>query len=239
MGALLAQNGFRGPTQILEAVDGGFCKATSDQVDLSLIVQGLGTKFVSGDVAIKPYSCCGSAHSSIDCVFRLVQDHKIKTSDIARVVVRTANGVRVQCGFEYQPLSVLQAQMSLQYCIAVALLEGQVLLGQFTREKISDQKILEFAKQIEIVVDPEIDQVYPEKFAGKVELVLKNGKSLIARVDFPTGSPENPMSFQQVVDKFKSQASGPLTEGRINAIIEKVDRIETLANVGEFTQLLS
>ena len=239
MGALLAQKGYKGPTQILEAADGGFCKATSDQVDLSLIVQGLGTKFVSGDVTIKPYSCCGSVHSSIDCVFRLVQDHKIKTSDIARVVVRTANGVRVQCGFEYQPLSVLQAQMSFQYCIAVALLEGQVLLGQFTREKISDQKILEFAKQIEIVVDPEIDQVYPEKFAGKVELVLKNGKSLVARVDFPSGSPENPMSFQQVVDKFKSQASGPLTEDRINAIIEKVERIEEVANIGELTQLLS
>jgi len=129
--------------------------------------------------------------------------------------------------------------MSLQYCIAAALLEGQVLLDQFTREKISDQRILEMVKQIEIVVDPEIDQVYPEKFAGKVELVLRNGKSLTAKVDFPTGSSENPMSFQQVVDKFKSQASGTLTEDRINAIIEKVDGIEKLTDIGEFTQLLA
>lgn len=238
MGALLAQKGYKGPTQILEAPDGGFCKATSDRVNFSFAIEGLGKKFVSGEVTIKPYSCCGSIHSSIDCVLQLVRDNKIETSDISKVIVRTANVIRVQCGFEYEPLSVLQAQMSLQYCIAAALLEGQVLLDQFAQEKISDPRILEMAKRVEIVVDPEIDEVYPEKFANKVELVLKNGKSLIARIDFPTGSPENPMSFQQVVDKFKSQASGILTEDRINAIIEKVDRIEKLTNIQELTQLL-
>lgn len=72
-----------------------------------------------------------------------------------------------------------------------------------------------------------------------MELVLKNGKSVITRVDFPTGSPENPMSFQQVVDKFKSQARGTFTEDRINAIIEKVERFEKVTNVGELTQRLS
>ena len=239
VGALLAQKGYMGPTQILEAPDGGFCKATSDRVDFSLAVEGLGRKFVSGDVTIKPYSCCGSIHSSIDCVLQLVRDNKIKTSDITKVVARTANVIRVQCGFEYQPLSVLQAQMSLRYCIAAALLEGQVFLDQFTSEKISDQRILDMVKRVEVVVDPEIDKVYPEKFANRVELILKNGKSLITRVDFPTGSSENPMSFQQVVDKFKSQARGTLNGDRINAIIEKVDKIEKLSNVGELTQLLS
>lgn len=242
MGALLAQKGYKGPTQVLEAKDGGFCRATSDHIDFSMAIHELGERFLSGDVTIKPYSCCGSIHSSIDGVLQLVQDNKIKTSDIAKVMVRTANVVKVQCGFRYEPLSVLQAQMSIQYCIAAALMEGQVLVGQFAPDKISDQRILEMAKRVEIVVDPEIDQVYPEMFASKVEIVMKNGKAYTTRVDFPTGSPENPMCFKNVVKKFQSLAYGGLPKDRINAMIEmieKVDKIEKLANIGELTQLLS
>jgi 2-methylcitrate dehydratase PrpD len=238
MAALLAQDGFKGPTQILEAVDGGFCRATSDEVDLGRITEGLGKEFLSAEMNIKPYACCASAHSAIDAVRQLIEKHKIIPSEIERVFVKTASGVKVQCGFEYKPLSVLQAQMSLQYCMAVVLLEGQALLEQFTEEKISDPEILELARRVEILLDPEIERIYPDKYANEVEILLRNGKRFEARVDHPSGSPENPMAFDQVVKKFESLAGQVVTKDRIDAIIESVERIEKLSDIRKLTRLL-
>ncbi|MCK5553430.1 MAG: MmgE/PrpD family protein, partial [Deltaproteobacteria bacterium] len=182
---------------------------------------------------------CGSIHSSIDAAQQLVRAHGINASEIEKVLVKTANVVKVQCGFDYEPLSVLQAQMSLQYCIAVALLEGQVDVDQFTEEKISDPRVLELAKRVEIVLDPEIEEAYPEKFAGKVEIVPTNGKKFEARVDYPTGSPENPMSFDDVAKKFESLAGTVMRRGRIEEIIQRVEGLEKLANIRELTQLFA
>ena len=77
MAACLARKGFRGPTQILEAEDGGFCRATSDQVDLSLITKDLGTRFVSGETNIKPYACCASSHSAVDAILASRKQHSL------------------------------------------------------------------------------------------------------------------------------------------------------------------
>jgi len=129
--------------------------------------------------------------------------------------------------------------MSLQYCIAVVLLEGRVLLEQFTEEKISDPKIFELAKRVEVVLDPEIEKVYPERFANKVEIILNNGKGFATRVDFPTGSPEKPMSFEDVAEKFESLAQQVITKDRMDAIVEKVEKVDRLNDIRELTQLLA
>jgi len=239
MAALLAQKGYRGPTQILEAEDGGFCRATSDHVDFSLAVEGLGKRFLSTDVNIKPYACCASSHSAIDAVWQIAKKQNIIPADVEKIIVKTANGVKVQCGFEYQPLSLVQAQMSLQYIVAVALMEGKALLEQFSEGKIADPKILDLAKRVEIVLDEEIEKVYPDRFANKVEVILKNGDRFETRIDFPKGSAENPMSFDQVAEKFKSLASKVLPSKRIDAIVEKIKKFEELNDVQNFTHLLA
>jgi 2-methylcitrate dehydratase PrpD len=208
-------------------------------MDLTKITEGLGKQFVSAEMNIKPYACCASAHSAIDAVRQLIEKHKIIPSEVEKVFVKTASGVKLQCGFEYKPMSVLQAQMSLQYCMAVVLLEGQALLDQFNEGKISDPKILELAKRVEIVLDPEIEKIYPATFANKVEILLNNGKKFEARIDFPSGSPENPMSFDQVVGKFESLANKVVAKDRIDAIIESVERIEKLDDIRKLTRLLA
>ena len=239
MAALLAQKGYQGPTQILEAEDGGFCRATSDQVDFSLATAGLGERYLSGDVNIKPYACCASSHSAIDAVWQLKERYRIIPSEVEKVLVKTAKGVKVQCGFEYEPLSVVQAQMSLQYIVAVALLEGKVLLEQFGEDKMADPKILELAKRVEIVLDDEIEKVYPDRYANKVEMILRSGERFETRVDFAKGSFENPMSFGQVVEKFRSLAGKVINKDRMDPLIEKVESIEKLDDIRKLTRLLA
>jgi 2-methylcitrate dehydratase PrpD len=236
--ALLASRGFTGPSQILEAEDGGFFKAMSEVANPSLVFEDLGEKFLSIETNIKPYACCASAHSSIDGIIGLTKVHGFRPAEVEKIYVRTARGVILQCGFQYKPLSVLQAQMSLQYCVAVSLLEGQVLIEQFSEKKISDPEILSLARRVEVILDPEIDQLYPEKFASRVEVVLKNGRRFETRVDSPLGSPERPMTFEKVAEKFKSLAGRVMSEDQTDALVERVESFDQLKSMDDLTRFL-
>ena len=238
MAAHLARKGFRGPAQILEAEDGGFCRATSDQVDLSLITKDLGTRFVSGETNIKPYACCASSHSAVDAILAIRKEHPFHVSDVEKVLVKTARGVQVQCGFEYRAKGVVEAQMSLQFIAAVVLTEGAALLEQFSESKIAEPSVMELAKRVEVVVDPDIDKLYPKRYPNRVEVILKNGRRLEMRIDFPKGSVEQPMSFDEVAAKFRSLTGHAVMPDRAERIIDTVGRLERLENIRELSGLL-
>ena len=238
LAVLLAQRGYRGPTQILEAKDGGFCQATSDGFNLDRLTAKLGKKFEAEDVVLKPYSCCGSLHSTIDATRELAKVHKIESKDVKRVRVHNSQVVNLQCGFEYKPLGPLQAQMSMQYCTAIALLDGHVLVEQFKDEKLSEPQVLDLARKVEFVLDPEINAIYPEKFASKVEIVLKDGRSLWFRVDYPKGSPENPMSPDEVQEKFRSLARTVKDEKSVHSILKLYPDLEELKDLSKLIALL-
>ena len=238
MAACLALKGFRGPTQILEAEDGGFCRATSDQVDLSLITKDLGTRFVSGETNIKPYACCASSHSAVDAILAIRKQHSFRVSDIEEVLVKTAEGVRVQCGFPYRAQGVVEAQMSLQFIAAVALTDGAAFLDQFSESRIAEPPIMELAGRVRVVVDPDIDKLYPKRYPNRVEVILKDGRRFEMRIDFPKGSAEQPMSFDEVAAKFRSLAAFAVTRDRADRIIDTVGRLEKLPSIRILQDLL-
>jgi len=239
MAALLARKGFKGPTQILEAADGGFCKATSDQIDLSLITTELGTRFLCRDVNIKPYACCASAHSAIDAVLELRKKHQFSPSAVERIRVKTAEGVKLQCGFEYRAMGVVQAQMSLQYIVAVSLMDGAALLEQFSETSISEPQVMALAKRVEIVTDPEMEKLYPGRYANKVEIFLKGGQRFEERIDFARGSVEFPMGFSEIAEKFRSLAGPVIGADRVNVLIETVEGLDLLDDIRELTRMLA
>ena len=80
--------------------------------------------------------------------------------------VGLAKVVDVQCGFDYRPSTALNAQMSARYVVAAALMEGQALPPQFTDEKIADPGLVDLAQKLELIHDPELDKLYPARFAG-------------------------------------------------------------------------
>jgi len=239
MAAKLVQKGFTGPTSILEARDGGFCRATSDEVDLSLVTKDLGVRFESGQTNIKPYACCASSHSAVDAVLSLKNRHRFEPADVERVVVKSARGVQLQCGFPYEAKGVVQAQMSIQYIVAVVLMDDAALLEQFSESRIADPAVMGLARRVEFVVDPEIDKLYPKRYPNRVEIILKDGRRFEERIDFPKGSVEQPMSFNEVAGKFRSLSGGAIAESRTEQIIETVDRLEKLKDIGSLSRLLA
>jgi 2-methylcitrate dehydratase PrpD len=239
MAAFLAKDGFQGPTQILEAADGGFCQATSGEYDLSRVTERLGETFHAGQVNIKPYACCASSHSAVDAVLELKRRHVFSAAEVEKIRVKTAGSVVVQCGFEYRASGIVQAQMSLQYIVAVTVLEGAPLLEQFSEEKIADPRVLDLARRVQIVADPEIDRVYPDRYANRVEIVLQDGRRFETRVDDAKGSTARPLSLQEVAAKFRSLTSGALSPNQAENVIETVGSLEQLADIRDLTRLLA
>lgn len=238
LAADLAKRGFKGPTRILEAEDGGFCRATSDHFDLTLLTEGLGEVFHAADTHIKPYACCASSHSAVDAIRELKTRHGFSAGDVERVRVHTAGSVVVQCGFEYQAASVVQAQMSLKYIVAVTLIEGSAHLAQFTEDKISDPLILELARRVEVLRDPDIDRVYPERYANRVECILKDGQRFEFRVDFARGAGEKPLAFADVAEKFRSLSAEAIPSEKASRIVWRVENLENEGNIQELLHLL-
>lgn len=202
LAAELAAAGFTGPTQIYEFHDGGMLKAYSDASDPKPLTEGLGRTWRLDTNRIKPYSCCGSTHSYVDAAYELRRRLGAPWDARRRVRVGLARVVDVQCGFPYFPTTALNAQMSLRYVLAAALLEGQVLPPQFSDAKLSDPAITALASRLELEHDPALDKLYPEQFAA---WVAAEDKGRWERVDVldPTGSDANPIGAEGVIAKFR------------------------------------
>ena len=132
------------------------------------LTQDLGSVYHLDKTSIKPYSCCGSTHSYIDAALALRKKFGSALTAQTPVRVGTSKVVDVQCGFDYAPSSALNAQMSLRYVVAAALLDGQVLPAQFADARMTDPALGAFANKLELVPDPELDKLYPKDFAGWV-----------------------------------------------------------------------
>lgn len=223
MAAELAARGLSGPTQLFEAADGGWLKAFSESAKPEKILDGLGRDWHMPKTNFKPYACCGSAHAHVDCALQLRGDWAA-TGPI-RVGMPTV--VDVQCGYLYLPGSVLNAQMSARYALAVALLDGEVLPAQFAPSRLSDPEIAALANTIEIVRDPELDVLYPANFCGWVELQSKQGAPLRAYQANPSGSAENPARMEAIKDKFRALTANVLTPQQAEALIDAFGKLGT------------
>ncbi len=202
LAAELAALGFSGPTQIYEYGDGGVLKAHSDDADASLLTRDLGRVWHADRNSIKPYSCCGSAHAYIDAALAVRKKIGAPWDAKRRVRVGLSNVVDVQCGFDYAPGSALNAQMSVRYVVAAALLDGQVLPPQFTEERMRDPAIVELAARLECEHDPKLDALYPAHFAGWVA-AEHGGEWVREDILNPTGSVDNPVDAKGVTEKFR------------------------------------
>lgn len=236
--AALAWLGYTGPSQIIEAEDGGFFKATSDDYDFNKVVEGLGRRFDSDDIGIKPHAACASLHSSVDAALSIKNEHGLNVDEIMEVKVYNSQIVNLQCGFEYRPLGALQAQMSMQYCVARALLDGMLFTAQFSRAKLSDPSVLDLAKRVRFVLDEEINRIYPKEFPSMVEVVMRSGTTYKARIDTPKGSQQNPLSWKAVREKFSMMSTPSLGGAKTAAVIEMIEHLETLKEIKSLAALM-
>ncbi|MBU2703302.1 2-methylcitrate dehydratase PrpD [Sporomusaceae bacterium BoRhaA] len=236
--AILAKGGMTGPSYILEAEDGGFYRATSDEYNFASVTEGLGEKYNVLRVGRKPYACCRSMHLSIEGALELVKEHKLNAEDIEKIDVYTYEiGVK-QCGIYPKPQNVFEAKFSIPYGIAVAFLDGGAGVAQFTEQRIKDPAIMNLCSKIDVHVSDEYTKHYPANWGCEMRVRTKDGRQLTKVVWNGRGGPENPMTREELSSKFRCLAGEVLSDKRMDEIISTIYNLEQVKDISELTALL-
>jgi 2-methylcitrate dehydratase PrpD len=202
--ALLARAGFVGPRTVFEGVHGlfnGFAHTTHG--DYAALTGDFGARWVTDTLAFKPYPCGTMAQPYIDCARRLGA-RGIKPEDVAEIVCEVAEGTVHRL---WEPLADKQrppngyaAKFAVPYLLATGFVHGGVGLGAFTESAIRDERVLALAAKVKFVIDP--DNPYPNNYTGHIKAIMKDGSMLEERQPYLRGGAQEPLTRQDVTDKF-------------------------------------
>ena len=236
LSALLAKEGLTGPRGVIEGRL-GFCHCFSDEYDISSITKGLGSKYDILSIYFKPYPSCRYVHYANEATLNILKEHPMRADDVDHIHILTHQNAKQGSDIpDYQ--TVLHARLSIQYGIASILARGKAGLQEYTEEAIKDPKVHEIAKKITIEIDPEIQKLYPNPRSMIVQIKDKKGNIYSSRVDYPKGDPENPMTDDELIDKFIDVTEGVISKGRQAEIIENTLHVLPDTSVRNFTKHL-
>ncbi len=230
LAALLAKEGFTGASCILEG-ERGFCRATASSYDLDKITGGLGRPpYKVEENSFKIHASCRHTHPAVDVVLELAARNKIKASDVAGLTIRTY-GTALNITANHQPDTVYAAKFSLPFCVALALKKGRCGLEDFTPEALADPEIRQLMSMMSLVQDDALDSAHPTRWPAAVEITNHNGRVYHGRTDFPRGDPENPVTTEDLKEKFYALATGPWGELKAGALAKAALALEHVENM--------
>jgi aconitate decarboxylase len=242
-GALLAEAGFTGITNVFESDYGGFCATFSrskDRFDLGELTSGLDERFETMMVSLKFYSCVGSNHTTLDAIRAMRERRGFSVEDVEQVVVHASQVTVEHVGWKYRPVGVTSAQLNLPFCVATLLLEGDVFVDQFSESMLANPARMALAEKVKVVSDPDIT-AKGSKFRHlvRVELFLKDGTVLGQTVEAPRGSERGFATEGEVTDKFEKLASHVLPARQVESIADAVLHLETLPHAVTLARVLT
>lgn len=224
IGALLAEKGATSPPEIL-AHPKGYLAAYSLEPRMEVLTKGLGTTWEILQNGIKFYPTILASHSPIGASLEITQKHPFQSQDIESVEVHTY--ATVKSHFSSKDVQTeMAARLSVPHCVATALVEKQITQNQFTPEKIKDPEIQRVLAATEIIADPELSKLYPDKFPARVVVTLKNGTQLEATHYYPKGDPDNPLTKEEFENKFKKNAVGFLNASEAKQLLDLINTLE-------------
>jgi 2-methylcitrate dehydratase PrpD len=207
--ALLARSGFVGPRTVFEGTHGlfhGFAHTT--QGDYAALTSDFGKRWVTDTLAFKPYPCGTMAQPYIDCARRLAAQG-IKPDDVSDIVCEVAEGTVHRL---WEPLADKQrppngyaAKFAVPYLLATGFVHGSVGLGAFSESAIRDPLVLALATKVTCTIDPQ--NPYPRNYTGHIRATMKDGRVIEERQPHLRGGAHEPLTRQDVVDKFGLNAA--------------------------------
>ena len=239
--ALLSRKGFRGPSSILEGRD-GFLHAYSNGADPSKVLEGIGSGFEILRTSVKPYACCRYMQPPIDGVLKIVKENNLRPEQVEKIKVGVLRAglplVAEPIEAKVEPQSIVDAQFSMPFGAAVALLYGKAGLKEFQVAVIQSQPIREMMRKVECVTDPELERTFPRQWRATVEIVTKNGKCYSAMVEYPKGDPENPLSWEEMTGRFHDFTGQVLKKDQRLKIVEEVRGLEGIKDFRKWSPVL-
>ncbi|WP_211229904.1 MmgE/PrpD family protein [Desulfovirgula thermocuniculi] len=236
LAALLAREGFTGATRILEG-ERGFCRATAPSFDLSKLTAGLGERpYKVEENSFKIHASCRHTHPAVDVVLDLARRHDLRPDRVGGVIVRTYR-TALDITANHQPSSVYAAKFSLPFCVALALVKRRCALADFTPENLFHPEVRELMGRVSLVADAELDALHPERWPAVVEISTVDGQVYTGRTDFPRGDPENPLTEEELREKFYGLVAGPWGEKKAEALGMAILNLEEVEDVAELLKV--
>jgi 2-methylcitrate dehydratase PrpD len=230
--AQFASYGWTATDQILEAPR-GFFSAAGGGYDPQSISGKLGAPWTMGSpgVSIKPHPSGSLTHPGMTEMLRLIKAHKVQAKDVIRVRVGTNHNMP-NALIHHRPLNELQAKFSMEFCMAILLIEGRAGLGEFTDEVVMRPDVRAMIEKVDFVVDEVAEAAGYHLMTTLIDIELADGRKLSGRADFGKGSPANPMSYEEVAHKFMENADyAKFPRSQSTEVVAMVRELETLPSI--------
>lgn len=186
-------------------------------------------------LVFKKYPCCSGSHPAADLINELILKYNLKFEDIAHIDVGCSllAPKELKCDF---PNTALEAKFSMRYAIASMLIYKNLGLNEFSDERVQDIRIQSLMRKIDVKVDEEFAKL---GFIGtspvKIHIELNFGKIIKGKRMLAKGNPQNPMSIDEIKDKFYICTKNIKYQNRIFEILSELEKFK---NLDEFFKLI-
>ena len=236
--AKLAGMGF---TTDPDALDGpwGYFQVAGGGVEPEAIRGKLGKPYslVEPGVSIKPYPCGSLAHPSMDCLLDLVLEHNIGPQSVDSIRVGTTSNVLAALRYP-EPVNELEAKFSIPFCLAILVLERKGGIGQFTDEVVLRPEVREMMARVTPYLHQGLEAMGFQRIRSVVEVTLRDGRVLSREATTSRGTPDRPMSRQELADKFHDCSRELLSLEAEHQAVELIYRLDAIEDVKSLTSLL-
>ena len=237
--ALLAEKGYSGPEHVIDGKE-GLTHVFGPDWKLDILTEGLGDSWRITQCGMKAFPTEALTHTPISALLDLVKSNNLHPDQVEKIQIRSlARAADILSDpSKYDPQTKETADHSLPYVIAAALVDRQVTPVQFTMEKIMDAKIRQQLPKVEVVADPEIEKVFPALQRVIVNINTTDGRRFSKQLDYPKGDPRNPLTDQEVEEKFAALADGVLSTSAQQRVKDAVWNLERVSSVSELMALM-
>jgi 2-methylcitrate dehydratase PrpD len=231
--ALLAQAGAEGARDIIEH---GVFKGFADEVHAESLLCDLGVRYRIDETYVKRHGGCRGNHAPIDVIETVIAEHRLDLGVVSRIGIRVdtvtfAEDIR-------HPRDGLQAQQSIAFAVAAALVLGDASFHRYNDENLRLPAVRSIMERIEIVPDATLDEGFPDRRPAVATLGLSDGRSVDGRIELARGEPENPLTAGEVRRKFHSLVADQINAAEAHELCALVENLEEIPDVSRIARLL-
>lgn len=236
--AQMALNGVKAPERILEGKK-GFLKAMSDKIDTESLVEGLGSRFEICEAYFKLHASCRHTHPVIDALLEILREKRLDPNRIERIRIETYPIALQFCGhgLDERSLHPSDAKFSIPYSLALAAFNGGCGIDVFTQGELARPEVQRLAQRVEMATSKKWGSLYPEKRGATVSLEI-DGNMHQCDIGHARGDPENPISMDELYEKFHVNAAQAISSERARQLMERIMGLDHVSR-SAITELLS
>jgi 2-methylcitrate dehydratase PrpD len=209
----------------------GLKNVYAPDADTSKILAGLGTEYHIKNVAFKPYASALATHSTIQTIIAIKEAEKITAEDVQNIQIEFGE-LPFSVVNRKNPRKMLEGKFSVYHCAALAFIKGRVGTDMFTSEELNDPEIIAFRDSVSVLMNPELTS-----FETIVTVTTKQGKIFKKFIKEPKGSPEAPLTFFEIKEKFIDLATPVISKENAEKIIEKIRILPEIEDINEIIEL--